>query len=169
MNISVHICFTLATGCAYALCIYMCICICICKKPAKIDFCRGWDPRPCASVNHRQTGWWIFTVHCAGCSIMLGFSLLDFVKVFVQRLNFFSNAASTIRRRHLDCWGCCCIVYIWPYVCELFGGHKCVTLLWCVLGIRIHKICSALCIFSYHQCTYWTCTRKLDHCSVLGW
>jgi len=24
---------------------------------AKIDFCRGWDPRPCASVNHRQPGW----------------------------------------------------------------------------------------------------------------
>jgi len=100
----VHICFTLATGCAYALCIYMCICICICKKPAKIDYCRGWDPRPCTSVNHRQTGWGIFAVYCAGCSIMLGFSLLDFVKVFVQRVNFFSNAASTIRRRHLDCW-----------------------------------------------------------------
>ena len=24
---------------------------------AKIDFCRGWDPRPCASVNQRQNGW----------------------------------------------------------------------------------------------------------------
>jgi len=30
VNISVHICFTLATRCAYALCIHMCICICIC-------------------------------------------------------------------------------------------------------------------------------------------
>ena len=29
MNISIHICFTLATGCAYALYIYMCICICV--------------------------------------------------------------------------------------------------------------------------------------------
>jgi len=29
VNISVHIFFMLATGCAYALCIYMCICICI--------------------------------------------------------------------------------------------------------------------------------------------
>ena len=27
------------------------------KMAANIDFCRGWDPRPCASVNHRQT-WW---------------------------------------------------------------------------------------------------------------
>ena len=27
------------------------------KMAAKIDFCRGWDPRPSASVNHRQTGW----------------------------------------------------------------------------------------------------------------
>jgi len=27
------------------------------KMAAKIDFCRGWDPRPCASVNHKQTGW----------------------------------------------------------------------------------------------------------------
>ena len=24
---------------------------------AEIDFCRGWDPRPSASVNQRQTGW----------------------------------------------------------------------------------------------------------------
>jgi len=23
----------------------------------KYIFCRGWGPRPCASVNHRQTGW----------------------------------------------------------------------------------------------------------------
>ena len=23
----------------------------------KTDFCRGWGPQPCASVNHRQTGW----------------------------------------------------------------------------------------------------------------
>jgi len=30
VNISVHIYFTLDTGCTYALCIYMCICICIC-------------------------------------------------------------------------------------------------------------------------------------------
>ena len=30
MNISVRICFTLATRCAYALRIHMCICICIC-------------------------------------------------------------------------------------------------------------------------------------------
>ena len=30
MNISVHICFTLATRCAYAPCIHKCICICIC-------------------------------------------------------------------------------------------------------------------------------------------
>ena len=27
------------------------------KMAAKIEFCQGWDPRPCASVNHRQTGW----------------------------------------------------------------------------------------------------------------
>ena len=30
MNISVHICCTLATGCAYALYMYMCICIYVC-------------------------------------------------------------------------------------------------------------------------------------------
>jgi len=40
-DISVHICFTLATGCAYALCIYMCICICICVTICvyMIDWC----------------------------------------------------------------------------------------------------------------------------------
>ena len=30
VNISVHICFTLATRCAYVLCIHMCICIRVC-------------------------------------------------------------------------------------------------------------------------------------------
>jgi len=39
VNISVHICFTLATGCAYALYIYMYICIYVCVMHVYIFIC----------------------------------------------------------------------------------------------------------------------------------